>query len=61
LFHADGRTDGQTDGNDKAIVAIHNFENVPVKPSSAYLIYVPKFETRNFRNFIWTVVILCAL
>jgi hypothetical protein len=49
LFNVDGQTYGQTDENDKAIVAIRNFANVPEKPSSAYLIYGPKFELRNCR------------
>jgi hypothetical protein len=31
LFHAGGRTDGQTDRQDEAIVAFHNFANAQKK------------------------------
>jgi len=29
LFHADGWTEGQIDRHDKALVAFHNFVNMP--------------------------------
>jgi hypothetical protein len=51
LFHADGWTEGQIDRHDKALVAFHNFVNMPKNASFLILhklnIFLAKIKLQN--------------